>query len=32
MISSGARDLFPLKEGAVYLNHGGFGVAPREVM
>jgi isopenicillin-N epimerase len=32
MISSGARDLFPLKETAVYLNHGGFGVAPREVM
>ena len=32
MISSEARDLFPLKEGAVYLNHGGFGVAPREVM
>ena len=32
MISSEARDLFPLKETAVYLNHGGFGVAPREVM
>ena len=32
MISSGTRNLFPLKETAVYLNHGGFGVAPREVM
>jgi hypothetical protein len=32
MISSEARDLFPLKEGAIYLNHGGFGVTPREVM
>jgi isopenicillin-N epimerase len=32
MISSEARDLFPLKKGAVYLNHGGFGVTPREVM
>ncbi|HEY2105714.1 MAG TPA: aminotransferase class V-fold PLP-dependent enzyme [Candidatus Binataceae bacterium] len=32
MISSDARELFPLKETAVYLNHGGFGVAPREVM
>jgi isopenicillin-N epimerase len=32
MISSDARDLFPLKDGAVYLNHGGFGVTPRAVM
>ncbi len=32
MISPEARDLFPLKETAVYLNHGGFGVTPREVM
>src|ERR1700692_4664774 len=32
MLSPEARDLFPLKEGAVYLNHGGFGVAPREVI
>jgi isopenicillin-N epimerase len=32
MLSLESRDLFPLKEGAVYLNHGGFGVAPREVM
>jgi isopenicillin-N epimerase len=32
MLSQEARYLFPLKEGAVYLNHGGFGVAPREVM
>ena len=32
MISPGVRDLFPLKQTAVYLNHGGFGVAPREVM
>jgi isopenicillin-N epimerase len=32
MISSEARDLFPLRGGAVYLNHGGFGVTPCEVM
>ncbi len=32
MISLEARDLFPLREGTAYLNHGGFGVAPREVM
>ena len=32
MIFPEARDLFPFKEGAAYLNHGGFGVAPREVM
>ena len=32
MISPGVRDLFPLKQTAVYLNHGGFGVTPREVM
>ena len=32
MISPDARDLFPLKETAVYLNHCGFGVTPREVM
>jgi isopenicillin-N epimerase len=32
MISPEARDLFPLKENAVYLNHGGFGVTPRGVM
>jgi isopenicillin-N epimerase len=32
MISPEARDLFPLREGTAYLNHGGFGVAPREVL
>ena len=32
MISAEARDLFPIKEEAVYLNHGGFGVTPREVI
>jgi isopenicillin-N epimerase len=32
MISLEARDLFPLREGTAYLNHGGFGVAPREVL
>jgi isopenicillin-N epimerase len=32
MITDKARDLFPIKEGLVYLNHGGFGVTPHEVM
>jgi isopenicillin-N epimerase len=32
VISGEARDLFPLREETVYLNHGGFGLTPREVM
>src|SRR5277367_1704500 len=32
MISAEARGLFPLREGAAYLNHGGFGVTPHEVL
>jgi isopenicillin-N epimerase len=32
MLNPDSRSLFPLAEGITYLNHGGFGVAPKEVL